>query len=440
MPKMALAWVAIYASLVIGSFVNPVYGVIGYLFEYYLRPALNWWGRPLPDLRWNFTIAAVLTLTYFLRRDSLPKIGPPSKRPAKFLLALLVVMMLVSSTSAVNRESSWQKTLDYSKLILFHGLVVGTVRTELALDAVVITHIAGAGWWGWEAYDRPKRSAGRLQNVGSGDTIGDNGTAAHLLTVIPFIAIYALLHRDLRVRGFALGVAPLVLNTIILCNSRGASVALVVVGALALVLTKSGHRLRACGIAVALAVSLLALADPQFLARQQNTSYEDGSAQGRLSAWRGSLQLVADHPFGAGGQGFWELSPQYASQLVEELGEKRDPHNTFVLVASEWGVLGFGLFLGYIVSVFALLRRVRRTACTTMWYYRSVAIQLAMIGLLVAGCFTDRLYAEAPYWMGAFAVALHRIHEYELARVKESEPVKERPEPVRGQFAFPRPV
>ena len=48
------------------------------------------------------------------------------------------------------------------------------------------------------------------------------------------------------------------------------------------------------------------------------------------------------------------------------------------------------------------------------WYYRSVAIQLAMVGIFVAGAFSDRLYAEAPYWMGALAVALHRLQTKEL--------------------------
>jgi hypothetical protein len=324
---------------------------------------------------------------------------------------------------------------------MFHGQLVGTVRTELAFDTVAITHIAGAGWWGWQAYDRPKRAAGRLQNVGSGDTLGDNGTAAHLLTVLPFIAVYALLHKDLRVRGFAMFVAPLVLNTIILCNSRGATLGLIVAGVLTFVLARSGHRMRAVAMACVVAVSLFALADPQFLRRQQQTSYDDGSAQGRIEAWRGSVQLVKDHPFGAGGEGFYELSPQYASALVEQLGEKRDPHNTFVLVASEWGILGICLFIGYIVSVFRLLGEVRRTALDSMWYYRSVAIQLAMVGLLVAGCFTDRLYSEAPYWMGAFAVALHRIHRHELAKSKapaEAPAVQQAALPP-GRVPFPRP-
>jgi O-antigen ligase len=429
MAKMTLAWVVIYCTLVIASFINPLYGTLGYLFEYYLRPSMHWWGQALPDLRWNFTIAAVLTFTFLLRRSSLPDIGPARRGPGLCLAGLLFIMLLVTPTTAVNPTLSWNSTTNFSKLILFHGLLVGTVRTELGFDAVAAMHMAGAGWWGWEAYTNPKRAAGRLENVGSGDTLGDNGTAAQILTVLPFIAVYLLVSKNKKLKGLAFLVAPFVLNTFILCNSRGALLALIAAGAAAVWLTRSGHRLGTAVAGVALAGALFYLADPQFLQRQQfTTDYEsDGSAMGRIDAWRGAVQLVKDYPLGAGGQGFWELSPVYVADLVDRMREKRDPHNTVVLVASEWGIPGLTLYLLYYFTAFMLLADVRKRALNAMWYYRSVAVQLAMIGVFVAGLFTDRLYAEAPYWMGALAVALQRIHAHAL-----------RPESIAAEASQPR--
>ena len=414
-PNFTIGWVLVYTACVVGSFLNPVFGVVGYLFEYYLRPRLHWWGAPLPDLRWNFTIAAILTLSFFLRRSSLPDIGRARRAPGAFLVALLLLTVLVLPI-AVNKRLSWEKTVEMSKLTLFHGLVVGVVRSELAFDAVVATHIAGAAYWGWEAYRDPKRTGGRLANVGSGDTRGDNGAAAHFLTVIPFVMVYLLINKDKRIRALSLISAPLILNAFILCNSRGALLGLVAAGGAAVFLVRSGHRFRMVGAGLVTALALYVLADPQFIQRQQQTDYAtDGSAQGRLEAWSASLQLIADHPFGAGGEGFAELSPQYAAELVDRLGEKRDPHNTFVLVTSEWGVIGLTLLLGYYGSVFKLLRDVKRRAENgDIWYYRSVAIQISLVGFLVAATFTDRLYAEAPFWMGAFAVALHRLQSHKL--------------------------
>jgi len=335
---------------------------------------------------------------------------------------------------------SWDKTVEYSKLILFHGLVVGTVRTELAFDAVVATHIAGATWWGWNAFRDPKRTAGRLANVGSGDTRGDNGAAAHFLTVIPLACVYLLLHSDRRIRALCFVGLPLLINAFILCNSRGAFMGFAAAGLVSVLLVKGGHRLRMLGAAAVLALLTYALADPQFINRQTNTNYSDGSAQGRLAAWRSSLDLIADHPFGTGGQGFFVLSPQYVAELVDELGGERDPHNTYVLVASEWGVIGLGLFLAYFISTFRLLSLVKRRAPEGgLWYYRSVALQASLFGFLVASLFIDRLYSEAPYWMGAFAVSLHRLQTHQLA-VKAQTDTAEPARPAPSFAPLPRPV
>lgn len=420
MSRMGLAWALAYFLGLGASIVNPFWGTLTYLLEYYLRPALHWWGKGLPDLRWNFTVAAVLTATYLLRRSSLKDIGPARKLPGLCLAALAVYMLLMTPLAA-NPARSEIKTGSYLKMILYHGLIVATVRSPAAFDMFAAANMAGAGWWGWEAYRNPKRTAGRLANVGSGDTLGDNGAAAHLMTVIPFIVIYLLVHSDWRIKLLAMAVAPFVVNTIILCNSRGAILALIVSAFAALAIVKSGHRLRMVLAGVGCALAFLALADPQFLDRQQTTRRfgEDGSATGRLEAWRGAVDLVVDHPLGVGGDGFWELSPVYARELVERMGEKRDPHNTVVLVASEWGFPGIALYFAYYLSCASLLAEVRRKSSGGIWFYRSVAVQLAMIGIFVAGLFTDRLYSEAPYWMGALAVALHRLQSYESAATVE---------------------
>ena len=150
--------------------------------------------------------------------------------------------------------------------------------------------------------------------------------------------------------------------------------------------------------------------------------------------------MIADHPLGTGGQGFWWLSPEYAADLVNTLGERRDPHNTYVLVASEWGIIGLCLFVGYYAWCWKLLREVKKRAeGGDIWYYRAVALQLGLLGFLIAATFVDRLYAEAGYWLGAFAVSLNRLQTHKLAATAEAK----EPDPVRVAPAMgplPRPV
>ena len=444
MPKFTIFWILTYVSGLAASFVQPVFGVYTYLFEYYLRPPLHWWGKGyLPLLRWNFIAAAVATVSFILRRGSLKDIGKAPALPGALLVALAGVMMVVQ-LFAVNRELSWLSITEYLKLVLFHGLIVGNLRSAAAFDGFIALHMLGAGWWGVEAWRNPRREAGRLANVGSGDTWSDNFAAAHLLTVIPFIVVYLLLHKDKRLKALAAVAAPFVINVFILCNSRGATVGLLAGAAVAAVVVRSGHRIRMLGAGAALAVAFFALADPEFIARQQTTTRyeEDGSAQQRLASWQGGLRLLADRPLGTGGSGYEELSPIYVPEIVNALGEKRAPHNTFVLVASEWGIQGLFLYLCFQASLFYLTRQVRQRATSgDIWYYRAVALEVSMIAMLVSSMFSDRLYGEAPYWVAGLVVALHRLQTHELAeQAKAVDPVVAGPdaEPLSPIAAFIR--
>src|SRR5205085_9090271 len=168
----------------------------------------------------------------------------------------------------------------------------------------------------WQAYLDPHRLAGRLMNVGSSDTLNDNLAAAHLLTVVPFLCVYALTAKNKWLRILSLAAAPFIVNAFILCNSRGATVGLVAALLAGLMVARSGHRLRVAVAGVSVAVMFLVLADPQFIARQQTTTNYEAEGAERLQSWQGALHLIETHPFGAGGGGFVYLSPIYIPDIV----------------------------------------------------------------------------------------------------------------------------
>jgi O-antigen ligase len=245
-----------------------------------------------------------------------------------------------------------------------------------------------------------------------------------LLTILPLTAIYVLVAKEKWLRAIAAVSLPFIVNTLILCNSRGAMVSLLVASGAGMVLIQRGYRLRFAAVGLAAVVGFFLLADDTFIRRQQTTAnYEnDGSAQGRISSWKGAAALVADYPFGAGGRGFHTLSPIYAAEVVAKTrDEGRAPHNTYMLVASEWGVLGLILWIGFHTSTFVMLHRIKaRAKATDFYYWRALAMQLSLIAVLIASTFTDRLYAEAPYWLAAMVYALQRIQHTDYAEDAEA--------------------
>lgn len=426
MPKMTIAWLLVYWGGIVLSFVNPVYGLVIYLFEYYLRPSLHWWGKGIPEWRFSLIVALVALVTYVLNKSNLPE-QPIRNNPAlKWFLAFGVNMLFLQAF-AVNPEENIISITLFWKLIALYALIIAVLRTDWAFNAFIAMHVAGAGWWGWEAYTDPKRSAGRLMNVGSSDTLNDNQAAGHLLTVLPFAIFLAFMIKDKRLRGIAIASTPLIVNTFVLCNSRGAIIGMIVALLFTLILAKKGHRRRMVLATAGVVLMFFVLADPQFIARQQSTlNYQnETTAQNRITNWHAGIALLEDYPLGAGGYGFNHLSPIYATQTANARETGRiSPHNTWILISSEWGIQGFIIFLAFIGSTFRMLHRIRRETTDEMAYYRSLAIQIGLIGTLAAGTFSDRLYGESIYWLCALAVVAYRIHQNSPAVEPVAEPAR----------------
>jgi hypothetical protein len=141
-----------------------------------------------------------------------------------------------------------------------------------------------------------------------------------------------------------------------------------------------------------------------------------------------------------GGGGFEYLSPVYIPQIVANHdGEHRAVHNTWLLIATEWGVQGFVLFLGLIGSSLLMLNRMRKMARDHQdIYYRSLALQVGLISTLTAATFSNRFLGESIYWLLGLSFALYRIAVKELAvEVAPTAPV---PVPVPFQRAEPAAV
>ena len=428
MSLTALVWVVLYVSLAAGAvIIHPLAGALGYLLEYYMRPALQWWGDELPDFRYNLIISVVLGLTFLARRSSLKPIVPTRNLAARWMVCLLLVMVGVTFTTAIDQDESVEWVTDWSKMaLIFPMLAAGVLRTRQAFNAFVSAHVLGALWWGWEAYRDPKRVAGRLVSIGSGDSLQDNAAAAHLVTTLPFALVYAITEKSPPLRALGIVATPFIINTLILCNSRGSMVGLGVAVVAGIGLIKTGYRLRTVVAGIGMLLAVLLLADEQFIRRQQTTADpQDNSAQGRLVTWRGAWELMKDYPLGTGGRGFHLLSPRYIPEIVEAHGgDLRAPHNTYAMVASEWGFAGLVCFVGIYASAFLNLRRVKQASRPDehgYFYWRAFAMQLALIAFLVAASFTDRLYAEAGYWMVGLSYALLRIQRTEHAEREAAE-------------------
>jgi probable O-glycosylation ligase (exosortase A-associated) len=410
-----LFWIISYIAGSILSFIHPIYGLFTYFMAYYAHPPLRWWGKHLPDYRWSLIIAIVTLVAFFVKRGSLPKIRVKKFPQTKWLIFFLINVFLVT-TIAVSADENKKYVEVIIKYVILYLLITQTIRTKEHFRYMMIFHILGVFYWGWNAFVDPQRRAGRLYGIGGPDSLNDNGTAAHLLAIIPFMgSIFFTGNRWEKL--LCIIALPFVFNTFILANSRGAFVGLLIQMALGLLITKGAMRWKTTLAIVLAGLVFYNLMDHRFIERQQTiqTYEEDTSSIQRLEAWKGALDLIRDHPLGTGGGGYEALSAVYIPEVVEaHQGQPRSVHNTFLLVASEWGIQGFILFMTFILSTLLGLMKIRKAAPQTPEGERvrldSIALILGLVGILSAGFFINRLYAESIYWLAAFAATLRNVH------------------------------
>ncbi len=190
MSKMGLFWLATYFGNIFAGVLHPIYPMIAYLTFYYMPPHLNWWGRnDLPDLRYSLLASAAIVASLVVARGNMEH-QKTEKNPAFSWILAFGANSVVVTAWALQMFRSWGYTVAVLKLVLLYSLIPAVVRAPVHFDTFATVHVVGAAYWGYKAWDNPKRQSGRLQEVGGPDTQNDNQAAGHLLTVLPFAALF----------------------------------------------------------------------------------------------------------------------------------------------------------------------------------------------------------------------------------------------------------
>jgi O-antigen ligase len=175
-------------------------------------------------------------------------------------------------------------------------------------------------------------------------TFGDpNDLAYHLATGVAVALGARQLERGFRMRLLWAAGIGVMLAAILFTQSRGGLITTGVVLALYVLQSLSRSREAIPIVAVVIVAALLA---PRATWERAGTTlaYEDdASALGRIDAWNTGKNIFAEQPLA--GVGFGTFIVAWAEYAPGNAGPARAPHNTFVQVLAETGLVGLVLFL-----------------------------------------------------------------------------------------------
>jgi O-antigen ligase len=231
-----------------------------------------------------------------------------------------------------------------------------------------------------------------------------NDLSVILVTVIPLSILLANTVKHAIFRCMYLGVSALFAFNILFTGSRNGLLGLLVVGILCIIFSDKYSRLVRAIVAMLLLLSIFTVGLKAVIERSDLGSNltGDDSSENRIEQWRAGARMFATHPiFGVGPGGFMDDVSDYGG--ISGLA----PHNTFIQVFAESGLVGGVLFLLFSFKPIYDLRSITRNSASMpkeVIYYKFIVVSI--IGFWICAFFTNRYQFYILYVLVALSVAV----------------------------------
>jgi probable O-glycosylation ligase (exosortase A-associated) len=412
-------------------------------------PAIVPWGatpaRELPGTGWMFVLyLTVIAIEYGGLTGILPVLGVLRVSTVfAYLLAILLVVRLGRGAVVGTRQG---KILLFLTIFTAASIVWAVVQTHVVTTFRYMCDYLGLFLTTAYLVDRPSRikklsivgtlvvilllarnadlltsSAGaeRLVRFRTSYFMGDgNDFAWGIMTFLTFPLFLMLSRSGLLWRALGAVGAASALIIVVLTQSRGGALALG--GAVvfyAFVLSK--RKVVSIAAVAVMIVVVWAFAPAQFRNRMETIQdyQEDGSAQGRIRAWKAATRMAFEYPLGVGAGNFSSAYGRYyrPDDLTGWAANRWiSAHSVYFKTLGEYGFIGAGAFIGLIIITLVDNRRSLRICrevgpTSTLHEAWPGALSVGLIGYAVGGVFLGGVTYPHLFILTGLAVSARRL-------------------------------
>ncbi len=421
---------------------RPFFGFVFYVAMVYLRPADLF--PVLGTVRFQALVLVLLLLLWIIDAFVLNRRGYRFDR-IDIVFFAFVGSMVASLFTSIYLSESVGYIDEFIRFAIFWVLASQMIRTEQNLKTFIyviigcLTFVAliqiwtyftigftrATGLGGYGIHIGPI-SLGGVRGLG-GSSMGVNGVGGYsagflgnaselglaILIWLPFLYYYASIAAGSK-RFWHLAVFGIYMMSLMACGARGAFLGVVAV--FGVIFWRSTHKaaLTLIGL-VGLAVIIPVIPD-HYIDRIASTAeyQEDESANIRLDLWEAGLRMVIDRPILGVGVGNFSIAYGSTYRKAGSADLWWEPHNCFVQIGAELGLLGLSLFVTLIVMTFRWNHRSRQRlkalGLKNSWLWvTTVAIDVGLIGYCVSGNFITSSYYPHLYLMALMARLIKTI-------------------------------
>jgi putative inorganic carbon (HCO3(-)) transporter len=427
----AIVWLLLFLGLSFKALSRPAFGISVYLMTVFALPPAWWWGKDfLSSLtqRWGLVASLILLVAVLIRSTRRP-LSALEKTGAWVVAFYVLNALVVHFGFAANPPLSWENFILLAKQGLLLLLILLAIQSRKDFGIVLKTIFICSAYIGYEVVinDAGKMIKGRLELPVVPDANDSNLLSALLLLCFPIAGYFLLATRSRMDKVVAILGTPFILDTVLLCNSRGAFLALIAMGLWILVFSPGKIRKQSLLLLSLGLMAVLYLAKDEkiwirFFTTFDDESTRDQSAASRLDFWKQALAMLSEHPLGAGGEAAFksDLGFSYLQGLNQP--GYRAVHNGYLDIACGWGVQGICLYAGVALCSWLQVARLRRWAKgqeDTESLMMAVSLQAMFVGQLVASMFISSLDNEWMTWLFALCLACEVFLRMELQDAEE---------------------
>lgn len=351
--------------------------------------------------------AGVTLLSLVITRD---KLRMPWTPPV-VVLFLFVIWMCVTTALAIDPAGSWESLSKVLKIQIMTAVALMALHERRHIELFLWVNALSVGFYGFKGgiFTIATGGGARVWGPPGGFFEGNNELAVATVMIIPLLNYLRVVSTRSLVRHALLVLMLLCTISALGTQSRGGFLACAAMG---LVLWYRSNRKMVTGMVIALvAVALLAFM-PETWEQRMGTiaNYEqDGSAMGRINAWKLAVSLAGQRFTGGG---FDIYQPAIFAAYGSNPADARAAHSIYFSVLGEHGYVGLLLYVALwwlILKEAAKLRRDTKNRPELAWIYQLAGMcQVALVGYLVGGGFLQLAYFDLPYNIAVVLVVTRR--------------------------------
>ncbi len=333
-------------------------------------------------------------------------------------MTIFLVVINVASALATYPSISWTHWFDFVDWFVIYFLIINMVTTGeryfifLTIFLLANFKLSFFGARTWAARGFGFASWGLLGPPGYFNNSSDFSSEMLMFAPIAFeLALFIKPYAKRVTYWFVMLGAVTGAMSVLGASSRGSQIGLAFQGAW----IAAQRKLR---VSVLLGIVLLAGIGYALLPAAEKARFadigKDTTSIQRLDYWKAGLKMIEDHPIL--GVGYFNFAPVYVAHSQFKLwhGKAQLPHNIFIEVGTDAGLIGLGVFLTLIYRNLKVAKDIRRVCAENKEapaFAPSVARGLVITtwGFVVAGQFNTVAYYPFLWINLALTVSLANI-------------------------------